>query len=344
MDIIDNNSTNYNFISEFDLTNEIQSEYFRLLRYYENFKRQSIFVKYYNINIANSTYDKDTKATLNLYNNSSTVYDLYELTPVFYIGPLTNAIALSDTRTIPTASTTIVTYTIQYPREHDLVVFYKPYDGAEIFKVTGVKTPVNALHATPGVWYYELDLEYAPLSKESLNNIQINNKYAYDMSNERYMDSSLYVKYISILNKIKSNLEYCRQYYEINKDMYIVDGYALSWLNEIIAYIKTKFESKNRRILEHYKKPYGYIEYCPIINWEYFDLLMNDATVKFKYLDRCCLKEKFFDNNMSSISDLINDSKTDIDKLLPILRDLYRSVLELDNFYKKIGENGDCCV
>ena len=198
MEIIDNNSINFNFISEFDLSREVQKEYFRLLKYYENFKRTSVFIKYYNINFANSSYDPSTKATLNLYNNASSVYDLYELTPAFYMGPLINTIASTDARTMPTASSSVVTYTIQYPREHDLLVFYEPFDGTEIFRVSGIKTPVNALHATPGVWYYELDLEYAPITMEGLNDLTINNRYAYDMSNERYMESSMYVKYISI--------------------------------------------------------------------------------------------------------------------------------------------------
>ena len=68
-------------------------EFLGQIKGYQNVVRPSIFVKYFNISIGDSIFKEVAKSTYDTYHKSKVVFDIYELTPLFFVGPLNNSVA-----------------------------------------------------------------------------------------------------------------------------------------------------------------------------------------------------------------------------------------------------------
>jgi hypothetical protein len=237
-------------------------EFLKQINQYQNIARTGVFVKYYNINILDSVYEKTLESTLDIYTVSEVKFDIYELTPVFFIAPVANAAAnvtdLDGLRVDGTSSVTL--YTIKRPRVHDLVEFTHPIQSGEIFRITGVRTTTNMLHSTTPVEWFEADLDYAPV--KDTKNLKIENHYVYDLSTEINMPYDDYMAKLDWLNGVSQLLSQAKQYYNIKEDVYIVDNIVPTILNELIILIKKEFDNGWLRLFDDFDTPYGFYEFC----------------------------------------------------------------------------------
>jgi hypothetical protein len=236
------------------------SEYLKLINYYMNTKRPSTFVRYFNIDIEQSTYDDKLDATYDLYHVSNIKFNIYDFTPSYYLAPIVNAAAnVPDLRgQMMDATSSIVVYSIESPRIHDLVMFYGPIKSGEIFRVSGLRTPVNALHSTPNVRWFELELEYAPI--RTTEELKILTHNVYDLSEEKYILHDEYQKFTEKIKTCEQILDQLLVYYDPYYDLYQVNQLAPVEVNEAIIFFKKIFAVKYKRIYEKYNLPYGYLD------------------------------------------------------------------------------------
>ena len=238
------------------------SDYLKLINYYMNTKRPSTFVRYYNIDINNSIYDDKLEATYDLYHVSHLKFNVFDFTPSYYLAPIVNAAAnVPDMRgQHMDASSSIVVYTIEAPRIHDLIMFYGPVQSGEIFRVTGLRTAVNAVHSDPNVRWFELELDYAPITQQQIQELHLLNHYVYDISDEKYIQYREYEEFTHKLNRIEEILTGLLEFYDPYYDLYQFNMYAPVEVNEIMIFLKKIYGIKYKRIFEKFNLPYGYLD------------------------------------------------------------------------------------
>jgi len=248
------------------------AEYLNLIKYYMNTKRPSSFVRYYSIDMDNSTYDEKLEATYDLYNFSNIKFNIYDFTPSYYLAPIVNATAsVPDMRgQTMDATSSIVVYTLT-PRIHDILMFYGPVKSGEIFRVTNFRTPVNAIYTDANLNWFEIDLEYAPIS--DAKQLKMLNHYVYDLSQEKYI---LYSEYQTLLKNItdyETILDQLNVFYDGYYDLYQYGDIVPIEVNELIIFLKKMYAIKYKRLLEKYLLPYGYLD---IVKDQMFYSTVND--------------------------------------------------------------------
>ena len=233
-------------------------EFIGFIDYYKNFKRPSVFIKYYNIDDKRSSFDDELKTTFDLY-SSDIRFNIYSLTPTVYMMPVTNSAS-----SVPDLDgmmfdglSSIVVYTIETPKVHDLIEFYPPIHSNEIFRVASIRTQVNAIHSEPSIKWFELQLEYAPLKTTS--KLKIEKHFVYDLPTEGYIIHDQYVKRTNLLNKIQNLIAKVNVNYNNKYDLYMTQDKRISIeMNEVVYYFKTVFSENYLRMFENLKTPYGY--------------------------------------------------------------------------------------
>lgn len=260
----------YSSLNDPQLVKNLHTEYLRLINFYMNTKRPSTFVRYYNIDVKNSTSDEKFEGTYDRYHVSNIRFDIYDFTPSYYLAPVVNAASsVQDLRgQMMDAQSSIVTYTIQSPRIDDLIVFYDPVKSGEIFRVSNLRTAVNAVHSNPNVNWFELELEYAPVIDPSI--LKIQNHYVYDLSTEKYLTYTDYNNYVNIfIPKVEEFLNQFLKFYNNFYDLYEFDHIVPISVNELIILFKKEYSTKFQRIFEKYPMPYGYLDivnHIPVYN------------------------------------------------------------------------------
>lgn len=236
------------------------TEYLKLINYYMNTKRPSTFVRYFNIDIDNSTYDDKLDATYDLYHVSNIKFNIYDFTPSYYFAPVVNAASnVPDLRgQMMDATSSIVVYSIESPRIHDVLMFYGPVASGEIFRVTGLRTPVNAVHSNPNVRWFELELEYAPI--KTTQELKILNHMVYDLSEEKYITYTDYQAFTKNVKSCELIFDELIKYYDMYNDLYQSNQLAPVEVNEVIIFFKKIYAIKYKRIYEKYNLPYGYLD------------------------------------------------------------------------------------
>lgn len=209
-----------NLLGEMSYVEKIYEEYLSLVNYYANFSRQSIFCRYFNINVERSTYVKGDEATFDKY-RSGIRYDVYDYTPLFYIATVTNDIA--DQQDLIgqmfQGTTNLITFTINTPRVDDLIVFpYAPLNGTEIFKVTNVRAAINAKNSKPAVNWYEITVEYAPLA--TVKSIYTINKYTYVPTSQKYMLQGEFISMVTYLDLMETYFKSIQKTFDHEYDLY----------------------------------------------------------------------------------------------------------------------------
>lgn len=246
------------------LVSDYHREYLKLINFYQNFKRPSIFVRYYNVNMDISISDQDTNSTYDIYKSSRIVFDIYDLTPVYMINPLVNA-----TNNVPDmagqmfeSTTSIVVYTIRRPRINDIVTFYSPVESNEIYRVSNYRIPINMLYAgDDSVHIYELDLEIAPFDKTDMLNI--GQSFVYDLSSEKYLTKDQYMSYIRKLDTYHELLNEYAKFYDHIRDLYRSQTYIPLISNQVIYQFKKYYSQTHTRLFDNIYSPFGLTEFLP---------------------------------------------------------------------------------
>ena len=283
----------------------IYEEYFKLINYYHNIDRMGIFVKYFNLNVHESTYDEKTISTYDNYSYSHLEFDVYDLTPVFMISQVTNRSSMTSdlSGTMMDGETTIVTYTLERPRIHDLISFYEPIKSDEIFRVTNISTPVNAIHSNNAVNWYELELQYAPV--EDITTLRNNKSYVYDLAKQQYLKKDDYIKNIKLLDDIKNILIELNKFYNIRYDCYVAENKIPLIVNDIIIKLKQKYSKDYNKVFENTKYPFGYLVFKNFDNDINLINYSNNTLLNYKYID--LNNKQIYDYKYYDISSYNND-------------------------------------
>ena len=256
----------YTVIDEYKLVQNINTEYYKLINFYSNIKRSSVFIKYYNLDMIDSPKKPDTDETYDFYTKTRNKWDVYDLTPTQIISAIQNSPEINpDLKGQQIISaTTILVYTLDNPRIGDLVVMYKPVESNEVLRVTNVRLQLNSRYSSEPIKWFELDLESAPIKYENLDKLLVNNHYVYDLTLERNIEYQKYQEYIKKLNRIKDLLNYFKGFYVSSLDLYQINCKTYMETNELIFYIKKEFDNKYHRLFEDIYAPWGYYDKYPM--------------------------------------------------------------------------------
>lgn len=192
-----------NVLNELILVEQYYNEYLQLIHKYQNISRQSIFCKYYNINKSFSTFGVETESTYDSY-NSGINYDLFEYTPLFYASQIVND--SQDQQDLMgqmfLGNLNVIIYTVSEPSINDLITFpYVPNTASEIFKVTNIRTPINAKTSIQKLNWYELTLETAPI--KDINKLKIVNRFVYALTLQKYIYYDEFQRMLKELTKLE---------------------------------------------------------------------------------------------------------------------------------------------
>jgi len=228
-----------NVLLETVFTQQIHEEYLRLITRYQNLNRPSIFCRYLNINVNESSYESITNSTFDHY-NSGIRYDVYDYTPLFYTAQIVN-----DSVDQPDlvgqmfhASASVVVYTIKDVRVEDLILFpYNPSMSGEIFRVINSRIAINAkISSIPTNWY-ELTLEYAPVI--NYKKLNLLNHYTYALTLEKYLFTNDFKRMILETEKMTGLFDQLNESFDTQNELYYLnttDGQKIAPLqyNKII--------------------------------------------------------------------------------------------------------------
>ncbi len=277
----------YNITHEPELISNLQKEYFELINFYHNIGRPSFFVKYHNLNTSISPNDSDVNATFDRYTKTENKWDLFELTPIHTITPIQNT--PSDVPDLKgqmiEGNTTITTYTVENPKIDDLISFYDPVGSEEVFRVANMRLQLNSLYSTPSINWFELDLETAPIKHKHLLELNINEHYIYDLSQEKNINYADYKKFISFLTEIENQLDIFTDFYSSSLDLYHADGLIPAVTNELIFLIKKSYNDKYKRLFENIRSPFGYWDKFAMIYNDINNIQMHPPTFTYKVFD-----------------------------------------------------------
>ncbi len=291
-------------------------EFLKQIKGYQNVVRPSVFVKYFNINVDDSIHKEEAESTYDTYHDSKVIFDIYELTPLFFIGPLNNAIAnitdLDGQRIDGTTTATL--YTIKRPKIGDLVSFLDPVQSGEIFRLTGVRTSVNLVHSTTPAEWFEVDLDYAPIKDTS--GLKIGKRYAYDMSLEQNLLYDDYVSRVKWLNDINECFKILRNHYDFKEDCYAVDGLAPGFVNEIVILVKKEFDNRWLRLFEETRSPFGYRLLSDLEYNSFQDIVIDEQNIAYNVIniETGESEEYIYGNNLNV--DLVIDSAKKLYELM----------------------------
>lgn len=276
------------------LIQEYSTELFRLTNYYSNLKRTAIFVKYYNLAMDESPRKDVTLETYDDYIKTQNKWNVYELTPVQIMGAIQNtpenAMDLKGHSIL--SATTMQLYTIDNPRIGDLVTFYKPSESEEVLRVVGIRMQLNSNYSTEPMKFYEVDLETAPIKFSNVSKLLKHEHYVYDLTIERNVEYTYYKEYIQQMKKLEELLNELKPYYLHQHDFYGADGSAVCEVNELMYYVKAKFNNKYYRLFENVRSPYGYWDHYDFKYESIEDIIKTAAGRKFNLIDYSTNQEK----------------------------------------------------
>jgi hypothetical protein len=263
-----------NLLSESSTVSDYYTQYLDTILKYQNFKRNSIFIRYLNVNGDVSVYEEADETSFDRY-KSGVTFDVYDNTPAFLINQsINNSVDRSDINGVRLdGEISIVIYTIDAPRIHDLVIFpYSPLKEDEIFRVKALSVAYSNVDK---IKYFTLQLEYAPTN--NITDLNIGNLYAYSLILEQNIyqtkykrireESIILNKYLELLKfDEKSELYYFEENeykiapFEINKKIY-----------DFLAY-----NENYKQYFTNIKQPFGILEN---INTLYLNPI-NDFKIK----------------------------------------------------------------
>jgi len=153
--------------------------------------QNSMSIQYWNI-VVQESFNTNDLSFQNSYKKFT--YDIYHFMPTLEMSPLTYQINYetqhSGTSNIATGSMTI--FLLDKPLPGDLFTFYSTEDvhnSGEVFRVSNVRymrTTKNKLKL------FQLDFETAPLTRNSVDNLRINNIYYWDTELNKFFPEDKY--------------------------------------------------------------------------------------------------------------------------------------------------------
>jgi len=235
MKINQSNLTDY----QYGLYNDYLSQLDDNLILYSN--QNSMSIKYWNIKVQESFNTNDLNFQ-NSYKNFT--YDIYHFMPTLEMSPLTYQINYetqhSGTSNIATGSMTI--FLLDKPLPGDLFTFYSiddVHNAGEVFRISNVRymrTTKNKLKL------FQLDFETAPLTKNSIDNLKINNVYYWDTELNKFFIDDQYNKLLELNETRDDILDEINKYYNQTMGVYEeTENTKPVLLNSVLKNIKLIF-------------------------------------------------------------------------------------------------------
>jgi len=222
------------------------TNYLNTLDRYKSYTRNSIFVRYYRINKKLSRYDNVHNASETRY-NSGLIYDVFDYTPLKKISAIDNNYE-NNTNTGGfsfNGSTQVLIYTIENPNINDLLTLpYKPNNSNEIFRIKDINLNLNS-----NVDFSNLTLEYSNMEISEINKLNINEKFYFLITHDKYIRSESYRKLVEIISLIRTFLN--DLLFDENREIYIN-------LNKDKNTIIYEFIKENTRLITDVKIPFGF--------------------------------------------------------------------------------------
>ncbi|MFW6219359.1 MAG: hypothetical protein ACOC33_00695 [bacterium] len=317
----------YNTLLEPQLVSDYHREYLHLINKYKNYKRPSVFIKYYNINYDISVSDNDTHSVFDIYKKSNVLFDIYDLTPSYVLNPINNA--TSNVQDMGgqmfESSANCVIFTIQRPRINDIIMFYDPVGSKEIYRVSNFRIPINTLYSgDDSLFFYELDLEIAPF--KDINMLKIAKNFVYDLTEETYIEKEQYIKNINKLTRYSEILNELIKFYDPIRDVYRYSTLIPLITNQVIYKFKQKYCSDGKRLFENVYTPYGLLDFVPDMEDKdktkifYNEFNLNEYTV-FDFDKYELIKYEFHNNHYDVDKKII-----DMNYLLFLTKQLYDEI------------------
>lgn len=330
----------YTVLDEPRLIQEYNSELYHLVNFYSNIKRTANFVRYYNLAMKESPRKDITLETYDDYIKTRNKWNIYELTPMQIISAIQNspenAMDLKGHSIM--SATTIQLYTIDNPRIGDIVTFYKPAESEEVLRVVNIRMQLNSNYSTVPLKFYEVDLETAPIKFANLSQLLKNDHYVYDLTIERNVEYSRYKEYIQQMKSLESMLDEVATYYLPQHDFYGVGGEAICELNELMYFVKGKFNNKYYRLFEKVKSPYGYWDHYSFKHENIKDLMKSAVGRNFNLIKYDTNTERRY---VLPKSCPCSTEQTGLDKLLYLYMSLLTSVDLADKYINQAAEYHD---
>lgn len=307
----------YTVINEPQIVRDIHNEYFKLINYYNNVKRPSAFIKYYNLVFDESPKENITNVTYDLYHKTRSRWDVYELTPTQIIGGIQNTPnPIIDLKgQMLDSATSITLYTIENPRINDLVTFYAPVQSEEVLRVTNVRLQLNAAYSDTPVRWFEVDLETAPIKFNQMDELLKNKHFVYDLSQERNMLYEEYKLFVTNMQLLKDLLSKFNEFYVYEKDLYMADNKIPCETNELLFFVRKKFSNKYERLFEGIKNSLGY--------WDIFNF--KNESIETINTTQFILKD-YYSYNETTYE--LNEQETNLNRLLKLTHELKTFVKE----------------
>ena len=307
----------YTVINEPQIVRDIHNEYFKLINYYNNVKRPSAFIKYYNLVFDESPKENITNVTYDLYHKTRSRWDVYELTPTQIIGGIQNTPnPITDLKgQMLDSATSITLYTIENPRINDLVTFYAPVQSEEVLRVTNVRLQLNAAYSDTPVRWFEVDLETAPIKFNQMDELLKNKHFVYDLSQERNMLYEEYKLFVTNMQLLKDLLSKFNEFYVYEKDLYMADNKIPCETNELLFFVRKKFSNKYERLFEGIKNSLGY--------WDIFNF--KNESIETINTTQFILKD-YYSYNETTYE--LNEQETNLNRLLKLTHELKTFVKE----------------
>ncbi len=223
----------YNVYDEFT-----ERSYINAINFSNN---NGLIIRYFKIDVDESyNFDSETSIQTDYKNFKYTIYDFIPIIdaqpPVSqsYFDPTIQGTSYNVTMTLTIAA-------IQNPLPGDLFHYYdisgkKHIDNTEIFRVRNVNYIRSINNKFP---IYQLEVEYAPMKRSTLDEIAINNvihHYYWDNETNSFIDEKNY-KYFDFLNKRDIPLNEIYNLYDETKA-----GYPYCKLNSLFKLIQKKNE------------------------------------------------------------------------------------------------------
>ena len=129
------------------------------------------------------------------------------------------------------------------------------------------------------------------------------------------------------MNKLERLLKEISEYYLAEADLYLIENYIPCELNELIYFIKKKFDNKYYRLLEKIKSPFGYWDHYEFKNENLAAMTFN-TDFEFHLIDYNSHKETEYNLSTRRDSENLNSLLHKTIEILNYARDMENYNLE----------------
>lgn len=208
--------------------------------------QNSMSIKYWHIMVQESMNHNEVQIQ---HSYKNYVFDIYNFVPTLEMSPLTYSIGYGQTHdgTSNVATGNFTMFLIEKPLPGDLFQFYSTNDATdsnETFRITHVqymRTSKNKLKL------YQLEFETAPLYKNSVDNLRINNILYWDTESHRFINEEQYEQFTNMVDNRSILMHEINQFYNKENGFYSAASDAsfeprpLVFMNTILRKLKKEF-------------------------------------------------------------------------------------------------------